>query len=93
MSDVTCIHGSPDPSGCLSCAALARGQPRDLTSERRRIVEYLEWAAGIELGTVLSPEERQGVFYAAAWVRNELDKTCPEFEQFVRSRETLRPPR
>lgn len=69
-SSVACIHGWRAEM-CPECVEL---RPRQLSDERRSIVEYLEWAAAIEVGTVMNPEERQGVRYAAAWVRNELDR-------------------
>ena len=44
------------------------------TVEREAIVKYLRWAAESRFGSVLSPEERQGVAYAAEWVNNRLDQ-------------------
>lgn len=45
-----------------------------MSEERQSIFDYLTWAASIEIGTVLSEEQRQGVRYAASWVRNHLDR-------------------
>ncbi len=45
-----------------------------MSEERESIAAYLEWAASVDVGTVLSDDERQGILYAAAWVRNRLDR-------------------
>ena len=70
---VVCVHGSASAQ-CFYCMSLReRLGSGPLSTERASIVDYLEWAASIEVGTILSPEERQGVRYAAAWVKNRLD--------------------
>ena len=48
-------------------------QPERASDERASIVKYLDWAASVEIGSVLTQEQREGVAYAAAWVRNRLD--------------------
>ncbi len=68
---MTCIHRVEGP--CIQCALLTDAR-LPMSPERQSIAEYLDWAASFQLGSVLSDDERQGVRYAAAWVRNHLDE-------------------
>lgn len=71
MADLTCIHRMGP--NCPICALDAEPKP-PMSEERQSIYDYLKWASSVEVGTVLSPEQRQGVDYAASWVKNHLDR-------------------
>ena len=45
-----------------------------MSEERARIVEYLEWVASVDIGSVLTPDQRLAIEYAGAWIKNRLDR-------------------
>lgn len=71
QSAPVCLHGQIGP--CPYCEEV-KLKKIPMSLERQGIVAYLEWAAGLELGNLLTPAERQGVKLAASWIKNRLDQ-------------------